>query len=56
MSGLADDALEAPCPLHERFMESGSRAKSLGREMACDAVEMLFGLQGIGVPGIMKKR
>jgi hypothetical protein len=56
VSGLPDNAYEVPGPLHDRFMESGTRAKSLSPEMACDAAERLFGPDGTGIRGFMKKR
>jgi hypothetical protein len=56
VSGLPDNAYEVPGLLHDRFMKAGSTAKSLSPEMACDAAEMLFGPDGTGVRGFMKKR
>jgi hypothetical protein len=56
VSGLPKDAHEVAGPLHDRFMKAGSTAKSLNPEMACDAAEMLFGPDGTGVRGFMKKR
>ena len=56
VSGLPDDAYEAPGPLHDRFIASAAKVKSLDQDMACDAAEMLFGPDGTGVRGFMKKR
>jgi hypothetical protein len=56
ISGLPDDAYQVPGPLHDRFMKAGMTAKSLSPELACDTAEMLFGPDGTGVPGFMKKR
>ena len=55
-SGLPEDAFEAPGPLHDRFTAAADRVTTLHEDRACDMAENLFGPNGVGVRGLMKRR